>query len=134
MIAQEIIDRIRYIRRNIKGEGHPLLCWSINQTQIALAVLEHDLAGTETEDFNACPVEGFDTILSYLSRTNPEAFDLIDEPVHGTITDGLAVSKIARARGLPVLRVTAPPHMQRRFPKAKTVNAYPTHLLVELYG
>ena len=127
MHAEIAIDRIRNIRRNLIG-AHP------QATDAALAALEHDLAGTKTEDFNACPVEGFDTILSYLSRTNPEAFSLIDEPVHGTICDGLFVSKCARSRGLPVLRVAAPPHMQRRFPKAKTVNAYPTHLLVEIFG
>ena len=128
MNAEIAIDRIRNVRRNLLTGAHPL------DADAALAALEHDLAGTKTEDFNACPVEGFDTILSYLSRTNPEAFDLIDEPVHGTISDGLRIAQYARSRGLPVLRVAAPPHMKRRFPKAKTVNAYPTHLLVEVFG
>lgn len=127
MNAEQIIDRIRRIRRHIPG-SHP--------AHIArqLDDLEHDLAGTEQEDFDGCPVEGYDTILSYLSRNHPEAFELIDEPVHGTITDGLFVSRKARKRGVPVLRVTAPKHMQRRFPKAKTVNAYPTWFLAEVYG
>lgn len=128
MDAMNIIDHLRGIRNDITFGG------CAYKTSAKIAALEHEIAGTAQEDFNACPVEGFDTILSYLSRTNPEAFDLIDQPVHGTIRDGVFATKYAHTRGYPVLRVTAPPHMKRRFPKATHVNAYPTHMLVEIFG
>jgi hypothetical protein len=127
MNEQATIYRIRHIRRSLP-EAHPLA------VAAALECLEHEIAGTETEDFDDCPVEGFDTILSYLARTNPEAFSLMDEPVHGTIREGFLVAQKARIRGLPIIRVVAPAHMRRRFPKATHVNAYPTHLLVEIFG
>lgn len=128
MNAQDTIARLRGIRSTVAYGA------TARSVASQLEALEHDLAGTQPEDFGECPVAGFDTILSYLSRTNPEAFDLIDEPVHGTITDGLRAAHLARSRGIPVLRVVAPPHIQRRFPKAKTVNAYPTWFLDEFYG
>lgn len=126
MDAKATIEQLRYIRRNCLS--------SPERVAAALEGLEHEIAGTAAEDFDDCPVEGFDTILSYLRREHPTAFDLIDEPVHGTISDGILVAKKARNRGIPVLRVTPPAHMQRRFPKAKTVNAYPTEFLAEVYG
>lgn len=127
MNAQEIIAKIRDARRTIYAGN----AWDAANS---LDLLEHEIAGPGPENFDDCPVEGFDTILSYLARTNPEAFELLDDPVHGTITDGIMVSNYARKRGLPVLRVAAPAYIRRRYPKAKTVNAYPTHLLVEIYG
>jgi hypothetical protein len=128
MDAANIIDSLRAIRSSVMyGAG------ALNIAR-CIEALEHEVAGTEPEDFGECPIVGYDTVLSYLSREHPEAFDLIDEPVHGTITDGLLLARKARSRGIPVLRVTAPAHMQRRFPKAKTVNAYPTSFLAEHYG
>jgi hypothetical protein len=128
MDAMKIIDCLRGIR------SYAVVGDCAYKMKANIEALEHEIAGTDLEDFNACPVEGFDTILSYLSRTNPEAFDLIDQPVHGTIRDGVFATKYAHARGYPVLRVTAPPHMKRRFPRATHVNAYPTHMLVEIFG
>lgn len=95
--------------------------------------LEVEIAGTDAEDFT-CDVVGFDTVLSYLAKTNPEVLDLMPNPVHDTIRDGMIIAAKARARRLPVVKVAACEHMKRRFPKARYVNAYPTHLLVEYFG
>jgi len=95
--------------------------------------LEIEIAGTKQEDFT-CNVVGFETVLSYLAKSNPEALDLMTNPVHETIADGMRVAAIARGRGLPIIKIEACQHIRKRFPKAEYVNAYPTHLLVEYFG
>lgn len=102
-------------------------------TRAALHSLEKNLAPDDADAYQI-DILGFDTVLSYLSKTNPEALDLILDPVFDTISDGLNLSRRARCRGIPILKVSAPAHIKARYPKVSHVNAYPTHLLAEYFG
>ena len=127
MNATEIISELRAIRRELlAGEIVPTLA-------IKMLRLEDEIAGRENDDFS-CDVLGYDTILSYIAKTNPEAMELIDDPVHGTVCDGLAVSNYLRERGVPILKVAPCAHIKRRYPKVEYVNAYPTSELAAYFG
>ena len=126
MKPQEIIAELRSIRRQT-GK----LLSNLERQQIEN--LEIEIAGTEQEDFTS-NVVGFETVLSYLAKSNPEALDLMPNPVHETIKEGKIIASWARGRGLPIIKIEACQHMRKRFPKAEYVNAYPTHLLVEYFG
>lgn len=124
MDATNIIDRLRDAQRH---------GFMDRVTAAKLRNLEIDLAGTDQESFT-CDVLGYDTILSYLAKTNPEALDLMVNPVHETIIDGIRLSKRLHTRGISTIKVAACEHMKRRFPKAKYVNAYPTNELADYFG
>ncbi|WP_422049749.1 hypothetical protein [Shimia sp.] len=102
-------------------------------TAAKLRNLEIELAGTEQEDFT-CDIMGYDTVLSYLAKTNPEALELMVNPVHETISVGIDLSKRLHSRGVPIIKVAACEHMKRRFPKARYVNAYPTNELAAYFA
>ncbi|TMV08680.1 hypothetical protein FGK63_06040 [Ruegeria sediminis] len=109
MNAQDTISRVRSIRTAMHYG------MSIGLVQNQLFALERELAPTQKPDFEI-GIEGFDTVLSYLSKTNPEALDLIHDPIHDTVKDGKTLAVRARCRGLPVLRVEAPAHIKTRYP------------------
>lgn len=95
--------------------------------------LERDIA-PDTPAAYACPVEGFDTVLSYLSKHDQIILELAHDPVRDFIVDGKNLAKCARNRGLPVLRVAAPEAVSVRYRRVTHVNAYPTHLLAEYFA
>jgi hypothetical protein len=123
MTPSEIIATIRNIRR--KCVDTPTIYRLLN--------LEIDAAPAQPEDYTT-DVLGFDTVLSYLAKTNPEALALISDPIHETVIDGKRLAESARKRGLPIIKVAAPAHIKARYPKIAYVNAYPVHLLAEHLG
>jgi hypothetical protein len=75
---------------------------------------------------SACP-PGYDTVLGYLVKRNPEALELIEDPAEDTKRDGFKLCHMAGQRGCRVVKVAAPPILQER--GITEVNAYPISLL-----
>lgn len=72
---------------------------------------------------------GYDTVLGYFSKTMPSAFELMDDPIMGTMRDGHWLTHQANRRGIKVVKVTAPQVLAEV--GIETVNAYPEDLLRE---
>lgn len=75
-----------------------------------------------------CP-EGFDTVLGFLSKTQPGIFATIDEPVLATYRDNLWLTMQAHIRGIEVATVEAPE--PAKLLGYVNVLAYPIALLKE---
>lgn len=78
-----------------------------------------------------CP-EGYDTVLGYTFRNNPEALDLMDPSPQSTVDDGFWLTHECRRRGVTPIKVTAPMVLQRE--GIIEVNAYPLHILARRLG
>lgn len=133
MNAQDTTASIRNIRRVLADHVSGKRPASPSMIIRAMENLERDLAPDTAESYEI-GIVGFDTILSYLSKEDRFTLDMMDDVVFNTIEDGKALSKSARARGLPILKVSAPAAITTRFPKVTHVNAYPTHLLADHFG
>lgn len=75
---------------------------------------------------------GYNTVLGYLAKTNPEALALIPDVVEDTKRDGLSLTSAAAHAGKRIYRVAAPPVVRER--GFATVNAYPVALLRQRLG
>jgi hypothetical protein len=75
---------------------------------------------------------GYDTVLGFLARTNPEALALLDEDPECTKVDGIWLRERAKMRNLFVTRVEAPAFLQQF--GIREVHAYPVDLLAERLG
>ncbi|MER8418759.1 hypothetical protein [Mesorhizobium sp. M1329] len=75
---------------------------------------------------------GYDTVLNYLARTNPEALDLMGDPVADTQRDGFWLKHQASRRDLQITSVEAPAPLKEV--GIEMVNAYPIELLRERLG
>lgn len=73
--------------------------------------------------------EGFDTVLGYFSKYMPGAFDLMDDPVTGTLRDGHWLTHQASRRGIGIIKVPAPQTLMEM--GISELNAYPVELLEE---
>ena len=75
-----------------------------------------------------CP-EGFDTVVGYLSKTQPGIFRTIDEPVLSTYRDNIWLTMQSHVRGLETISVPAPAIVSMI--GFDTIRAYPVDLLRE---
>ncbi|MER8385279.1 hypothetical protein NKH14_07105 [Mesorhizobium sp. M1380] len=75
---------------------------------------------------------GYDTVLSYFARTNPEALDLMGDPIADTQRDGFWLTHQASRRDIQVISVEAPAPLKEI--GIEKVNAYPLELLRERLG
>lgn len=73
--------------------------------------------------------EGFDTVLGYFSKNMPGAFELMDDPVTGTLRDGHWLTHQASRRGIAIIKVPAPEPLIEI--GINELNAYPVELLEE---
>lgn len=70
---------------------------------------------------------GYDTVLGYLVKHNPEALALIQDPAVDTQRDGFWLTRRTRLYGKEPAKVTAPTVLRSQ--GIETVNAYPVELL-----
>ncbi|MER9605386.1 hypothetical protein [Mesorhizobium sp. M0243] len=75
---------------------------------------------------------GYDTVLSYFAKTNPEALDLMGDPIADTQRDGFWLKHQASRRDIQIISVEAPAPLKEI--GIETVNAYPLELLRERLG
>ncbi|TPI67614.1 hypothetical protein FJ420_02055 [Mesorhizobium sp. B3-1-3] len=73
--------------------------------------------------------EGFDTVLGYFSKNMPGAFELMDDPITGTLRDGHWLTHQASRRGIGIIKVPAPAPLVEM--GINELNAYPVELLEE---
>ncbi|AIK68480.1 hypothetical protein Lo5R7ANS_10 [Mesorhizobium phage vB_MloP_Lo5R7ANS] len=73
--------------------------------------------------------EGYDTVLGYFSKNMPGAFELMDDPITGTLRDGHWLTHQANRRGLGIIKVPAPEPLIEI--GINELNAYPVSLLQE---
>lgn len=76
--------------------------------------------------------EGFNTVLGYLAEVNPEALDLMGDPVADTQRDGYWLKHQASRRDIQIVSVEAPAPLKDV--GIETVNAYPIELLRKRLG
>lgn len=74
---------------------------------------------------------GYDTILGYLAKVNPEMLELIDKDPEATQRDGFWLPHQAKKRGMAVIKVDACLWLSKFGVSA--VNAYPVSLLAERF-
>ncbi|RVP49997.1 hypothetical protein [Sinorhizobium medicae] len=72
---------------------------------------------------------GYDTVVSFFSKYRPSAFDLLDDPIVGTLHDGFWLTHQCNKRRLKITRVEAPEALREA--GIAEVNAYPLSLLAE---
>jgi hypothetical protein len=72
---------------------------------------------------------GFDTVLGYFSKNMPGAFELMDDPIIGTLRDGHWLTHQASRRGIGIVKVPAPSSLMEM--GINELNAYPVELLEE---
>ena len=73
--------------------------------------------------------EGYDTVLGYLSREQPEIINLMSEPIGDTLTDSLSLKAKCVKDDAAVETVDAPPALLER--GITQINAYPVEYLVD---
>ncbi|MGN6548772.1 MAG: hypothetical protein ACTHJ3_02605 [Pararhizobium sp.] len=73
--------------------------------------------------------DGFDTVLGYLVKNNPECLDYMDDPATATMRDGFWLTHQSSRRSLPVVKVPAPAALGEL--GITEVNAYAISLLEE---
>jgi len=73
--------------------------------------------------------KGYDTVLGYFSKNMPSAFEMMDDPITGTLRDGHWLTHQAHRRDIPVHKVRAPEALQEI--GIGEINAYPKWLLAE---
>ena len=79
-----------------------------------------------------CP-PGWDTVLGYLAKTNPDLLNIMDRTPEATQRDGYWLTARTRKRyGVEPVKVPACLWLQRQ--GIETVNAYPLTLLRERLG
>lgn len=76
--------------------------------------------------------EGFDTVLGYLARNNPEALFLMGPDAEATARDGFWLTHRCKQRGIKPVKVEACAHLIEQ--GIFVVNAYPISLLEERLG
>lgn len=89
------------------------------------------ITAKQYEYVSPCP-EGYDTILGYLAKHNPEALELIDKDPDATQRDGFWCMHRSRERGITVQKVAAPKFLAKF--GIDEVNAYPIELLEERFA
>jgi hypothetical protein len=72
---------------------------------------------------------GYDTVLGYFSKTMPGAFEMMDDPITGTLRDGHWLTHQANRRGISIIKVPAPEPLIEI--GINEINAYPVELLKE---
>ncbi|MDX0455469.1 hypothetical protein GOC72_18615 [Sinorhizobium medicae] len=72
---------------------------------------------------------GFDTVIHFFATYRPTAFEMLDNPIADTKSDGFWCKHQAVRRGLTVLKVAAPEAFEEM--GIAHVNAYPISLLAE---
>lgn len=87
----------------------------------------------EPEDYQT-DLEGYDTVLGFLSKHDPFILEMMVDPVEETQRDGFWLMHRARERGLPSLKVPAPKAVTDLYPSIETVKAWPVDLLKERFG
>jgi hypothetical protein len=75
---------------------------------------------------------GYDTVLGFLARTNPEALCILDEDPEATRSDGIWLRARAQVLRMFVVKVVAPAFLQDF--GIREVHAYPVELLAERLG
>jgi hypothetical protein len=75
--------------------------------------------------------QGYDTVMGYLARTNPESVALLPDFVDDTQRDGWWLVHRSRRRGVRVIKVQAPLVLRER--GIEVVNAYSVDLLRERF-
>jgi hypothetical protein len=73
--------------------------------------------------------KGYDTVLGYFSKNMPGAFELMDDPITGTLRDGHWLTHQASRRGISIIKVPAPEPLVEI--GINELNAYPVELLQE---
>ncbi|MER9561018.1 hypothetical protein [Mesorhizobium sp. M0571] len=73
--------------------------------------------------------DGYDTVLGYFSKNMPGAFELMDDPITGTLRDGHWLTHQASRRGIGIIKVPAPEPLVEI--GINELNAYPVSLLQE---
>ena len=90
-------------------------------------------AVTPTNPYASANVpEGYDTVLGYFSKTDPEALDLLSDPVVDTLRDDHWLLHQANRREIRVAKVSAPAAMKEF--GIEMINTYPLALLKERLG
>ncbi|PBB68123.1 hypothetical protein CK228_13515 [Mesorhizobium sp. WSM4312] len=75
---------------------------------------------------------GFNTVLGYLAEVNPEALDLMGDPIADTQRDGYWLTHQASRRDIQIISVEAPAPLKAV--GIEMVNAYPVELLRKRLG
>jgi hypothetical protein len=78
-----------------------------------------------------CP-PGWDTVLGYIAKANPDLFELMDKVPSSTLRDGYWLTHRCREQGVVPLKVPAC-HWLRKA-GIEQVNAYPLSLLEKRLG
>jgi hypothetical protein len=78
-----------------------------------------------------CP-PGWDTVLGYIAKTNPDLFELMDKVPESTLRDGFWLTHRCRERGVKPIKVPACHWLRKAGVEA--VNAYPVELLERRLG
>ena len=56
---------------------------------------------------------GFDTAWSFIGRTEPWLFDLMDDPIGGLISDDRKARRLANEIDVPTMTITAPDALRK---------------------
>ncbi|KAA3452749.1 hypothetical protein C7I87_00795 [Mesorhizobium sp. SARCC-RB16n] len=75
---------------------------------------------------------GYNTVLGYLAEVNPEALDLMGDPIADTQRDGYWLTHQASRKDIQIVTVEAPAPLKAV--GIDTVNAYPIELLRKRLG
>lgn len=75
---------------------------------------------------------GYDTVLGYLAKTNPEALAIMDKEAEATLRDGWMLTAVAKSQGIKPVKVRACQFLEAQ--GIFEVNAYPVHLLKQRLG
>lgn len=73
--------------------------------------------------------EGYDTVVGFIAKTQPSAFEMFADPATETQHDGFWLKHQASRRGLGVVKVEAPEAFKEM--GIEVINAYPLSLLQE---
>lgn len=111
--------------------GHRLFVMRLKLSELERDLPSRDPAAFETPNIDAF---GYATVLGYMNQIDPLGVLTMDDPVRETIQIGVRVAAICRQRGLKVVKVPACDHVKQRYAKVTEVNAYPTHVLDEVFA
>lgn len=102
----------------------------------ALRNLEASIPARDPAAFEPPNIDafGYATVLGYPNQIDPLGVLTMADPVRDTIQIGVRVAAICRQRGLKVVKVPACDHIKQRYAKVTEVNAYPTHVLDEVFS
>jgi hypothetical protein len=132
---REVLSRLEVLHGKLEREGAYARA---NTVWLAMELIKAEEPKDAKPDHptavryvSPCPA-GYETVLGYLSKTDPEALDLMDQDAEATARDGWKLTYLAKRKGLKVVKVRACQHLEAQ--GIFEVNAYPEVLLRERFG